>query len=442
MKTRSNLRRIIAFVLSMVSILALAGGASADTAGASIQNGWLSYRNGGSVYIPDGFTLRETIDAEGYGYNFYNGRQQMYLGTSEQRFPDDYDATEVLSTEYYRLTASLPKAVYDDRSENSFTLSGYEDSHIYYVQYLFDHDTLYTISFHYPIANRAVCDPIVETVCNSFSASGAAKDSGLRKSPGPWDLDAIGADIKYPNYDWMYLSDYKYAVVSHDRAVYCFKDPDTDIWRKGNYFTVSRGTAVTILAESQGYACVILTGTRKAGWINMDYLSSTGGKQTPGRGKSKPQYNPDSFSGDYDYHLGDIGIVSAPAYPQSAFGKAYKENLESGIYYSDREKANLVTETYYDRKDSNGNRRHWYTSSYYSDAATGYMINFYYADGILFFADAYIPGERSSVTFYFWGNQMFACHDLRYSGSRLSFSGDADYDRIVREFGNLSLHAS
>ena len=121
---------------------------------------------------------------------------------------------------------------------------------------------------------------------------------------------------------------------------------------------------------------------------------------------------------------------------------SYKENLESGIYYSDREKANLVTETYYDRKDSNGNRRPWYTSSYYSDAATGYMINFYYADGILFFADAYIPGERSSVTFYFWGNQMFACHDLRYSGSRLSFSGDADYDRIVREFGNLSLHAS
>lgn len=56
MKTRSNLRRIIAFVLSMVSVLALSGGASADTA-ASIQNGWLSYRNGGSLYIPDGFTL-------------------------------------------------------------------------------------------------------------------------------------------------------------------------------------------------------------------------------------------------------------------------------------------------------------------------------------------------------------------------------------------------
>ena len=442
MKTRRTLKRIIAFVLSLVSVLSLAGGASADTAGASIQNGWLSYRNGGCLYIPEGFTLWETIDAEGYGYNFYNGRQQMYLGTTEQRFPNDYNASEVLATEYYRLTESLPKAVYDDRSENSFTLSGYEGSHIYYVQHLFEHHTLYTISFRYPIVNRAVCDPIVETVCNSFSASGEAKEFGMKNTPGPWDLDAIGANIKYPNYDWMYLSDYQYAVVSHDRAVYCFKDPDSDIWRKGNYFTVNRGTAITILAESQGYACVILTGTRKAGWINMDYLSFMGTEQASRSRRNEPQYNPDSFSGGYDYHLGDAGIASVPAYPQSAFGKAYKENLQDGVYYSDREKANLVTETYYDRKDSNGNRKSWYTSSYYSDPVTGYMINFYYADGVLFFADAYIPGERSSVTFYFWGNQMFACHDLRYSGSRLSFNGEADFDSVVREFGNLSLHAS
>ena len=110
MKTRSSLRQIIAVVLSVVSILTLTGGASADSAGGSFQNGWLSYQNGGYVYIPESFSLTAITDADGYGYDFYNGRQQMYLGTTEQRFPNDYNASEVLATEYYRLTESLPKA--------------------------------------------------------------------------------------------------------------------------------------------------------------------------------------------------------------------------------------------------------------------------------------------------------------------------------------------
>ena len=60
-------------------------------------------------------------------------------------------------------------------------------------------------------------------------------------------------------------------MVTH-KEVYVFKDPDTDVWRRGNYFTVRYGTQVTILAKSQGYACVIFNDTNRAGWINLDYL--------------------------------------------------------------------------------------------------------------------------------------------------------------------------
>lgn len=114
-------------------------------------------------------------------------------------------------------------------------------------------------------------------------------------SPSSADLDAINSDIKYPNYDWMYLDEYVNAVVIR-KSVYCFKDPDTDIWREGNVYTVKEGTAVIILAKSEGYACVILTGTQNAGWINEDYLRENYNYSIP----STPSVVQDSSPGPDD----------------------------------------------------------------------------------------------------------------------------------------------
>ena len=109
----------------------------------------------------------------------------------------------------------------------------------------------------------------VITMMLSFDISASASGGA---GPSAADLDEIRSDIKYPNYDWMYLNEYISAEVT-PRSVYCFKDPDNDIWRDGNVFIVYGGTEVTILAKSEGYACVILTGTNYSGWINDAYLS-------------------------------------------------------------------------------------------------------------------------------------------------------------------------
>ncbi len=129
--------------------------------------------------------------------------------------------------------------------------------------------------------------------------------------------------------------------------------------------------------------------------------------------------------------------VSIPSNPTSPYAIALRDNLVYGVSYTDTEKKDVVNKTYYSRKDSDGNRKSWYTSSTYDDPNTGYRIGFYYADGLVFFADAYRVGQHSAVTFYFWGDQLLCVHDLRNGDSKLRFAGSDTYKAIVQEFGDV-----
>ena len=296
MKKRAYMKKISALLFAIMLIVSALP--SVDAATSAIQSGWMNYSSGGYVYIPESFSLLTSRGAslsEGYVFEYYNANQQMQLVTGEYDVNSQGRNTNVILDNYNRLIRTLPEAVYNDYTENEFTLSGYSGRNIYYIQYTKDHGTLYTIEFTYPITNRRVCDSYVENVCNSFSTTGSMMPEPAK--PGPADLDVIRSDIKYPNYSWMYLDDYQSAVVSHKNAVYCFKDPDTDIWRKGNYFTVNNGTAVTILAKSEGYACVILNGSHKSGWINLDYLKITA---TPKKALPDHKNNTILKDGNYD----------------------------------------------------------------------------------------------------------------------------------------------
>ena len=134
---------------------------------------------------------------------------------------------------------------------------------------------------------------------------------------------------------------------------------------------------------------------------------------------------------------GTAPALKIPDSPKSPYGIALRENLVYGIPYTDSEKRDVVTNTYYSRKDANKNNQPWYTSTFIEDSATGYRLGFYYADGLLFFADAYIKGQRSSVTFYFWGTQLLCVHDMRNGDSQLRFAGSDTYRAVVREFGDV-----
>ena len=133
--------------------------------------------------------------------------------------------------------------------------------------------------------------------------------------------------------------------------------------------------------------------------------------------------------------------LNLPDNPASPYGIALRDNLLNGVSYNDWQKKDVVNETYYARKDNKGEREDWYTSASYEDYNTGYLIGLYYADGMVFFADAYHKGERSSVTFYFWGDQLLCVHDMRYGYKDLRFAGSDTYNAIVSEFDDVYAQA-
>lgn len=108
-----------------------------------------------------------------------------------------------------------------------------------------------------------------------YSRSGEVRTSA-RGRPGPADLDAINTDVVYPARREYYLSEYvtKYVQASKNRsAVYAFIDPNKDnVMAEDNYYKVYNGTEVTVIAQSKGYACVIIPSMSRAGWINASFL--------------------------------------------------------------------------------------------------------------------------------------------------------------------------
>lgn len=267
---KNTARKFLSYFLVIIMIASMSGLAFADNQLRREHVFYFTY--GGSVTVPGNFEYHYNPTFP-YRYDYYNENQEMLIILSEVNYSCDRHRFSIIEDTYDYYVRNNPNVVCERKTEDSFMLSGYINTDIYYIYYKIAHDVLYSLQFYYPMNNRSSCDRIVESVCNSFETSTLSWEPNWNSYPSRADLDMIRANIKYPNYEFMYLDHYISTYVTH-KAVYCFKDPDNDIWRKGNYFTVYYGTKVTILAESQGYACVILNDTLQAGWINCDYLNN------------------------------------------------------------------------------------------------------------------------------------------------------------------------
>ena len=87
--------------------------------------------------------------------------------------------------------------------------------------------------------------------------------------PSASDLEAINSGIEYPRED-EYRDSYEYAVIKapHGHSVYGFGSAD----HMGSSYTVLDGERVLMLADRNGYTCVIVLSQNKGRWINSNYL--------------------------------------------------------------------------------------------------------------------------------------------------------------------------
>jgi hypothetical protein len=89
------------------------------------------------------------------------------------------------------------------------------------------------------------------------------------KRPSSDDINQTGNNIEYPR-DSEYYDSYQYAVVVAPKGygIYGYTTAD----HSGRSTTVLHGETVTMLAERNGWVCVIVQSTNTARWVNKEHL--------------------------------------------------------------------------------------------------------------------------------------------------------------------------
>ena len=116
-------------------------------------------------------------------------------------------------------------------------------------------------SWIHRLSALALCCILLLALCPAALAAG----------PGAADLDAVDSKITYPKAEY-YLDSYVSARVKAPRGfgVYMYEDPKLTM--AAGYSIVQNDSAVTVLAEYNGYSCVILLNSGESGWIDSRYL--------------------------------------------------------------------------------------------------------------------------------------------------------------------------
>lgn len=119
----------------------------------------------------------------------------------------------------------------------------------------------------------------------------------------------------------------------------------------------------------------------------------------------------------------------------SPYGYAYWNYRQNGTTYRDGEILQLISDTYYSRKDEQGEYKTGYSSGRNKQNEYGYDFGFYYADNLLYYAEVRTgsPAEIL-VKLYYWDGVLIGCNDFRGSDSSLYTRGSYTCDLIASEF--------
>ena len=164
-------RQVISFLLSIAMLISMMIVAYANDQDSAVDNGWIHFEHGGSIFIPSDFENIEWNEEylTNQSYSFANYDQEMVISLEEWGTEAYFAEEDIINNEYYECTESFPEAVYNVKNKNDFTLSGYDGDYIYYLYCIMANHTVYKMLFYYPTSNRNYCDPVVEKTCDSFT---------------------------------------------------------------------------------------------------------------------------------------------------------------------------------------------------------------------------------------------------------------------------------
>ena len=140
--------------------------------------------------------------------------------------------------------------------------------------------------------------------------------------------------------------------------------------------------------------------------------------------------------GAYDYSS------LLPDSPSSIYGYALKKNLDGTSYpASDWDKVALVCDTYNNRLDKDGLYKTGYSGHLVTKTALDVPISFYYADGILYYAEVRSSTDVGIIDYqlYYFKDQLVAYRHLPDLCLRFSnYENDReDFNDILEKYGSV-----
>ena len=123
-------------------------------------------------------------------------------------------------------------------------------------------------------------------------------------------------------------------------------------------------------------------------------------------------------------------MPTPPAEPLTPLGNCYWQAMVLGYSYSDSELMHTIGETHSERHDPDGGYRDGWSSGRSESNETGYDIGFYYADGLLYYAEVRQNSEVVIKLFY-WGSRFLSCWGKGYRSADWQYSGSELYTRLT-----------
>lgn len=177
------------------------------------NNGWLTFANGGDMYVPTNFvgvSAESPEEAQRTTYRFSDRNVNMDMQVSESHIADfpgvEYEYTDngiryyvqrngnkmdVISAVYLDLCETYPDAQYTEKAESYCVFGGVSGDYGYYIRYQVQCDAVYTLCFQYPITQFDTDYSIFDT--NNYdirySIIVTVELDFLKHERVPWPLD-------------------------------------------------------------------------------------------------------------------------------------------------------------------------------------------------------------------------------------------------------------